>query len=189
MSVTVSTVMFGEQDPGPALAASPGWSAAIRGATTGLSAVSPAGRQQVERELAAAGGGLLGLDLREVLVAAWRRHRALYAAAKSTKDSPATEVVQLATHRITTTHRPSVDVAVNGVRLATVHFELSLVIEVDGLSATVRGGRLVGLGGGRCVVTAALGCAGQDLLSRQAVLDPSITVPLGDGIALMGESS
>jgi hypothetical protein len=189
MTVTVSTVMFGEHDPGPALAVSPGWSAAVRGVSAGLAAVSPAGRQQVERELAAAGAALLGLDLRDVLLAAWRKHRALYAAAQSTKDSPATEVVQLATHRVTTTHRPSVDVSVNGVRLATVHFELSLVLDVDGLSATVRGGRLVALGGGRCTVTAVLGCGGQSLVSRQAVLDPSVTVPLGEGIALMGESS
>jgi hypothetical protein len=185
MTVTVSSIMFGERDAGAALAAVPGWAAVADGASAGLSPVSAFGRQQVGRELASAAAGLLGLDLRDVLVAAWRKHRALYAAAQSTKDSPATEVVQLATHRVTTTHRPSVDVVVNGARLATVHFELTLVLEVDSLLATVRQARLVALRGGRCTVSVVLAAAGQPLVSRQAVLDPSVTVPLGDGITLL----
>ena len=70
------------------------------------------------------------------------------------------EVVQLATHRVSTTHRPSVDVMVNGARLTTVHCELSLVLEIEALTATVRHARLVALGGGRSTVTAVLAFAG-----------------------------
>jgi hypothetical protein len=43
----------------------------------------------VERELATASAGLLGLDLGDVLVGAWRKHRALVAAAEATRDRPA----------------------------------------------------------------------------------------------------
>jgi hypothetical protein len=185
MTVTVSSILFGHEDPARALAAVPGWRAATSGLAAGLTTLNPAGRGVVERELAGAVAGLLGLNLGDVLVAAWRKHRALYAAAVSTQDSPGTEVVQLATHRVSTTHRPSVDVTVNGARLTTVHCELSLVLDIETLTATVRRARLVALGGGRCSVTGVLAFAGQPLVSRQTPIDLSLTVSLGQGIPLL----
>ena len=82
-------------------------------------------------------------------------------------------MVQLATHRITTAHRPYVDVVIDDKKIATVHFDLSLVLDVDTLLGTVRRGRLVALASGRCTVTASLGCEGIDLVSRQTVIDPA----------------
>ena len=46
-------------------------------------------------------------------------------------DAAATEVVQLATHRVTAAHRPYVEVVVNGATIATVGFELGLALDVD----------------------------------------------------------
>jgi hypothetical protein len=184
--VTVSAVLFGDREPATALAAAPGWRQVVDGLAGGLAAVSAGGRLAVERELAAALAGLLGLDLGDVLVGAWRKHRALVAAAEATRESPAaTELVQLATHRVTTTHRPYVTVAVDGATVATVHFDLSLTLDVDGLLGQVRQGRLVALEGGRCTVAASLGCGGHEFVTRRAVLDPAITVRIGEGIALL----
>jgi hypothetical protein len=63
-------------------------------------------------------------------------------------DGSCTEVVELATHSITWTHKPQIDVLVNDARVATVHLDLSISFKVKGLVATVRYGRLVGAGSG-----------------------------------------
>jgi hypothetical protein len=186
--VTVRVVLFGQADPGKALDRTPGWRTLLDGLAGVLAPLSPGGRGLAERELAGALGGLLGLDLGAVLIGGWRRHRALLAAAHATRDNPAaTEVVQLAAHQITTAQHPSVDLVVNGVALATVRFELGLSLDVDSLAATVRRATLVSIHGGRCAVTASLAAAGTVLASRQLVIDPVVTVSLGDGIPLLTE--
>jgi hypothetical protein len=182
---TVRAVLFGDADPAGAIGASPGWAGVMNGLGAALGQVSTNGRSTVEREMTGALSTLLGLDLGEVIIAGWRSHRALVAAAQATQDNPsATEVVQLATHQIATGHRPYVDVIVNGVKLATVHFDLSLSLDIDAVLATVRGGRLVAIQSGRCTVTATLSCEGHQLASRKAKLDPVATVRLGQGLAL-----
>lgn len=184
--VTVRAVLFGQADAAAALARTPGWRGVIDGLGGALSAVSTGGRQLVHRELSSAVSGLLGLDLRDVLIGGWRRHRALQSAAHATQANPqATEVVTLATHQITTAHRPYVDIIVNGAKVGAVHFDLALTLDIDAMVGTVRQARLVALQGGRCAVTAWLGCEGRELVSRQAVIDPVVTVALGDGIALL----
>jgi hypothetical protein len=129
------------------------------------------------------------VDLGDLLVGGWRRHRALVAAAHATAHAPdASELVELATHRIAATHEPSVDVNVNGATLATVRFSLGLAIDVDGMVGTVRQARLVDLRIGRCTAEAALQCAGAALASGKSELDPSFVVGLGTGLALLPDS-
>jgi hypothetical protein len=185
-AVTVRTVLFGAADPAVVLALAPGWRGVLDRVDGVLTPVSAAGRSVVDRELTAVLSGLLGLDLGQVLIGGWLRHRALLAAARVTRANPtATELVQLAPHRISTAHRPYVDIVVDGVKLAEVHFDLGLIVDVDGLLATVRQERLVTVQGGRCAVTASLACEGYELAQRRSVLDPAATVCLGTGIALL----
>jgi hypothetical protein len=185
-TVTVRAVLLGDADPARALAASAGWRGVVDGLGGALGQVSAGGRQVVEREMSAAVAGLLGLDLGDVLLAGWRRHRALHAAAEATQGNPgAVEVVQLATHRITTGHRPYVDIVLNGATVATVHFDLSLDLDVDGVLGTVKEGKLMSLQGGRCTVSAGLSCLGKELVSRQVAIDPVVAVNLGQGVSLL----
>jgi hypothetical protein len=186
--MTVRAVLFGDTDPGPALDRTPAWRSVLGGLAGVLAPLSPGGRGLAERELAGALGGLLGLDLGAVLIGGWRRHRALLAAAHATRDNPAaSEVVQLAAHQITAAQHPSVDLVVNGVALATVRFELGLILDVDSLAATVRRATLVSLHSGRCTVTANLAAAGTVLAAGHLVIDPALAVSLGEGIALLTE--
>ena len=186
--ITVRAVLFGDGDPAGAISRTPGWRGVVDRIGGAVGGVSAGGRQIVEREMTSALAGLLGLDVGDVLVGGWRRHRALAAAAHATRANPtATEVVQLATHRITTAHRPYVDIIVNGGKVATIHFDLGLTVDVDGLVGTVRQARLVAIQGGRCTITAGLACEGLEIASRQAVVDPALTVRLGQGIALLDE--
>jgi hypothetical protein len=52
---------------------------------------------------------------------------------------------------------------------------------------TVHHARLVAIQGGRCTVTAGLGCEGMPLASRQVVLDPHLVLRLADGVPLLAE--
>jgi hypothetical protein len=186
-ALTAATVLFGEADAAATLGTASAWPALVDRLAQGLASVPAGPRESAAAELGGAVANLLGLRLGDALVAAWRAHQALVTAARATIDKPlATELVQLATHRISTSHRPYIDITVNGATLATLHFELNLVFDIDSLLATVRRGRLVALGSGRCMVTGSLACEGMDLASRHAVLDPAVMVEIGDGIPLLG---
>lgn len=77
------------------------------------------------------------------------------------------EVVVLATHRVSSTYKPSVDVTIDSVKVNTFEFVLSVQIDIRGLSAVVRGGDLVALYGGDCLVTATLTLEGAELAHRE----------------------
>jgi hypothetical protein len=187
--VTVRSVLFGDSDPGAAVAASPAWGTVLSGLGGVLLTLSPPGQAHLVAEVGRAIGGLVNLDVVEVLVGGWRKHRSLHAAAERTKanPNPGIEQVELASHRITTTHRPYLDINVNGAKVATVHFDLGLTLDVDVMVGTVHQARLVAVQGGRCTVTAGLGCEGVPLASRQVVLDPHLVLRLADGIPLLAE--
>jgi hypothetical protein len=190
MSVTVGTILFGDTPPADAVAGTPGWRAVLDGLEIALSAVSPAGRAAAGGEVASALTGLLHLDLGETVVGGWRTHRALVEAAAATRVDPAaSEVVPLATHRIDETHRPCVEVVVNGVTIATVGFEVTIALEIDAVLATVRRARLVAVHGGRIAATVALTAAGRELVARAVTLDPALVVSLGDGVTLLPDDA
>jgi len=130
--------------------------------------------------------GLLDVDLIGLLVAGWRAHHDLTAAARHTLATPgSTELVDLATHRITTTQRPSVTVLVDGHQVAILQFDLSVVFDVSALVAGISAGRLVALHSGRCHITATLAIQGTDVVTRQARLELPGVIPLGPGIRLL----
>jgi hypothetical protein len=143
-------------------------------------------RQAAIREATTAAAGLLDVDLIGLLVAGWREHHDLTAAARRTLAAPgSTELVDLATHQITTTQQPSVSILVDGHRVATVQLDLSVVFDVSALVAGISAGRLVALHSGRCDITATLAIQGTDVLTRRAHLELPGVVPLSPGIRLL----
>lgn len=186
--VTVRAVLYGEADPAAAVAAAPAWRTVLSGLGGVLAALSPDGQATLYAQASAAVADLLNLDVLDVLVGGWRRHRSLVAAAQRTQAQlGTTERVELASHRITTTHRPYLDITVNGATLARLHLDLGLTLDVETMVATVTRARLAGIEGGRCTVTAGLGCEGIPLGSRQLVFDPHLVLLLGEGIALLSD--
>jgi hypothetical protein len=180
--VTIRMVLFGN-DP-RSVVPRRGW-AVMR---EELSRVRAEMRPVVERELAAAVAGLLDVDLGEVVRGGWRSYAKLISAARATVDNPGTtEVVALATHRITASHTPHVDLVIDEVKVATVEVTVEVVIDVEGLLATVYGGRLVNLHSGRCQVRATLHYAGVELASGTAAVDATQIASLGAGIDLLSD--
>jgi len=68
--------------------------------------------------------------------------------------------------------------------VANVHLLLSLVIEIQALTATVRYGRLTALQIGRCDVGASVVIEGTTVAHRQSQLQLPLSIPLGAGLPL-----
>jgi hypothetical protein len=187
---TARLFLFGGADSAEVLAQS-----LHRGGVTGtfgegLRGLSRAGRQAVGAEVADVTGGLLDLDLGDILLGGWHKHADLIAAARRTVSAPGSrEVVELATHRVTSTHLPYVDLFVDDVRVSRVHFELSVEFLVHAVVGTVGDGRLLELASGHCEVTAILAAQGRQLVTRQARLELPLMVGLGAGVLLVDPAS
>jgi hypothetical protein len=155
-----------------------------------MGAVASATRHAVGAELASAVAGVLDFDLFGVVASGWKKYDALVEAAKRTAADPSTEeVVELATHRITSVHRPTIDLLLDGVRIGTLHVEATFECILEGVVATVSRGRLVGLRYGRCNATATVSADGVEIARKEGVLDLHLETSLGAGISLVTEAS
>jgi hypothetical protein len=128
----------------------------------------------------------MDVDLIGALVAGWRRHQDLTAAAQRTLAAPGSiELVNVAVHQITMTQHPSVIVLVDGLQVAAIRLGLSVVLRVNAMTAGVSSGQLAALHSGRCDVTATLAVQGINVLSGQAHLMLPGVIPLSPGIRLL----
>ena len=138
------------------------------------------------QEAATTTAALLKVDLIDVLVRGWREHRDIVSAARRTLAAPgSTELVSMSAHEVTLDQRPSVNVLVDGQRVATLQLGLSIVFDVNALLLGISGGRLVAVRSGRCDITATLAVQGTDLLVRHARLELPGVIPLRRGIRLL----
>ena len=175
---TVSAFLFGEdQDTQQALTQALHEQGVLGSTGTALELVSEAGREAAADQVADAAHGLLDLDLGDLVVAGWRKQGQLAAAAERTAANPgSSEVVELATHRVSSAHHPSVELLVNDVHVATVTFDLTIEFVVKALVVTVRDGHLVSLHSGACDVAATLAAEGVQLASRRAHFELPLVV-------------
>jgi len=173
-------------DTAEVLARSLGESGVAGSAIQGLRGLSTSALQAVHREVATVTNGLLNLDFGNLLVSGWRKYTDLTKAAKRTLVSPdSEEIVVLATHRVVSTHQPSVDLIVDGIKVHTLVFELKVEFDLNGVVAVVRRGDLVALRCGECVVTATLTLEGTSLKrSRKSRIDLPLAVRLNPAIPL-----
>ncbi len=157
--------------------------------TTGLEHLTKAASEGVRGQAATVLAGMLELELADLLLAGWRRYDALTRAAESTLDKPhSSVVVDLATHRVTVTHEPRVDISIDGLPVAHVDAELTIVFDITGMAATVRGGALVDIQGGACTITATLSVEGVEVASRSTTVAPMVVIPLREGLPLVDGS-
>ena len=175
---TVSTFLFGEdQDTEQALAQALHEHGILGSMGTALELASEAGREAAGNQVAVVAHGLLDLDLGDLVVAGWRKQGQLAAAAERTAANPgSSEVVELATHRVSSAHHPSVELLVNDAHVATVTFDLDIEFVIKALVVTVRDGHVISLHTGSCDVAATLAAEGIRLASRQAHFELPLVV-------------
>jgi Protein of unknown function (DUF2510) len=133
----------------------------------------PPGLIDVARhELADATSGFMSVNLADVAAAGWKKYDALKDAARRTRDDrDAKELVSLTTHKIASSHCPSVDLYLDGRKLATVEIELEVVLTIAGVVAVVKGGRLTEIQSGTCTAGGSLAVQGIDMVKRQRKFD------------------
>jgi hypothetical protein len=160
-----------------------------RSALGGLRRLSAAALHTVDQEIGTVASGLLELDLGDILLAGWRKYAALTDAARRTLVAPASEeVLELATHRITSVYLPHVDLFVDDQKISTVEFDLTTVFDLTGLAAVVKAGDLIALQSGECLVTATLSLGKARLAERRAKLDLAQKIRLSPPISLIDKA-
>ena len=155
-----------------------------------LARLVPEARQAANDTLASVTAGLLDIDLGDVLIYGWRTHDRLVKAARQTIRVPGRqEVVQLGSHQVTWTKNPTIDLLVDGVRVHTFRFQLTIVFEVDVASAVVQEGKLTALKAGDGSVTGTLTLemprGDIQLLEQKRRINLHLIVHLRSGIPLL----
>ena len=155
-----------------------------------LAGLVPKARQAADDTLASVTAGLLDVDLGDVLIYGWRTHDRLVKAARQTMRVPGRqEVVQLGSHQFTWTKNPTIDLLVDGARVHTFRFQLTIVFEVDVAAAAVKEGKLAALKAGDGSVTGALTLemprGDVQLLERKRRINLHLIVHLRSGIPLL----
>jgi hypothetical protein len=131
---------------------------------------------------------LLDYNVIELLVDGWREHRDLIDAARHTLANPGSmELVALATHSIIVIQKPSIDLLLDGERIATVELELTLQFDISAAVAQVSSGFLTALHSGRCDVTAMLAIQGAEAAQQQKRIELPGAIALAQGIRLLSE--
>jgi hypothetical protein len=155
-----------------------------------LARLTQQGREAAEEQLASVTAGLLDLDLGDLLIYGWRTRERLVKAARETRQIPGRQdVVQLGTHRITSTHNPTVELLVDGVKMHTFRFQLTVIFDIDVAALVIRDGLLTALkaGDGTVACTLALEMPGGDidLANQQRKIDLRLIINIGHGIPLL----
>jgi hypothetical protein len=154
-----------------------------------LANFTQATRNEALQEVERVSNELLDLNLIDVLLGALRTYEVLRAAGRRTIATPdSAEIVELVSHRVTLDNQPSIDLIVNGANVASVHLLLSLVIEIEALTAVVREGRLTALQIGRCDVNASVSIEGTMVARKHAQLQLPVSLPMGTGLPLAAAS-
>jgi hypothetical protein len=180
-------LLFGpDTDAAETLAGEILWPGGDQSLGRAIAHLSETTRQAAAQEAAITTAALLNVDLAGVLVRGWSEHRDIVSAAQRTLAVPgSTELVTVASHEVSLDQRPSVSVLVDGHRVATLQFGLSMVFEIDVLLLVITGGRLVAIRSGRCDITATLAVQGTDLFVRHAHLELPDVLRLRRGLRLL----
>jgi hypothetical protein len=176
----------GAGDPARLLSRAVRDSDAAKTAMRGLRHLSSSARRALDEQLGGIASGLLAIDLGDGLVLGWLKLAALTEAARRTLETPSSEeIVELVSHRVTSDFRPSIDLMVDGIRVNTFEFHLSVVFDVTGVSAVVKDGALTAVRGGDCVITAIFTLEGAPLAQRKRSVDVAMVVPLRRQVRLV----
>lgn len=155
-----------------------------------LARLTQQGREAAEEQLASITAELLDLDLGDLLIYEWRMGERLAQAARQTRLTPRRrELVQLGSHRITLAGNPTVELLVDGVRVHTFRFQLTVIFDIEVADLIVQNGLLTALKAGDGAVngTLTLEMPGGDveLVKQQQMIDLHLIINIGHGIPLL----
>jgi hypothetical protein len=155
-----------------------------------LTRLTQQGREAAEEQLASVTAGLLDLDLGDLLIYGWRTRERLVKAARQTRQVPGRhEVVQLGTHRITSAHNPTIELLIDGVKVHTFRFQLTVIFDIEVAALIIRNGLLTALKAGdgavTCTLTLEMPGGDVELVNQQRKINLHLIINIGHGIPLL----
>lgn len=170
--VTVRQLLLPGEHP-PAALTRVASAAARRGRVDAtITRLTPIGLDILGARIGEVVGGLLNVDVGDIVGAALTKHRAIAEAMRATAENPRTEVlVTLAQHRFESIFSPSVDVVVDGAIVVTIAFQVDLEARVEGGLLVIAGGGIAAVRTGRTTLSATLSCEGVTIAEHHEDID------------------
>src|SRR6266567_319786 len=146
----------------------------------------PGGWAGLRNKILAEAGGLLDIRLLNVMGWAWKKGRELEAYRDTVRYPPdKTFRVPLVEHKITSTHKPDVEIRINKKTVGRVHFAVNIEIAVKVMTLEIRNARIKKIDAGDCKATGSFFCEGFLLTERESKpLDLPGTFDLGEGLGI-----
>ena len=146
----------------------------------------PGGWSGLRDKVLAEAGGLLDIRLLDVMSWAWKKGRELEAYRDTERYPPdKTFTVPLVEHKITSTHKPRVEIRINKKTVGSVHFAVNIEIAIKGMTLEIRNARIKKIHSGDCKATGRFLCEGLLLAERESKpLDLPGTIDLGEGLEI-----
>jgi len=146
----------------------------------------PGGWAGLRNKILAEAGGLLDIRLLNVMGWAWKKGRELEAYRDTVRYPPdKTFRVPLVEHKITSTHKPDVEIRINKKPVGRVHFAVNIEIAVKVMTLEIRNARIKKIDAGDCKATGSFFCEGFLLTERESKpLDLPGTFDLGEGLGI-----
>lgn len=155
----------------------------------------------IREKLAAAAGGLpwpavageigrniaslLDIPLKDILRGGWEKAAEIRKALDKGTGSPGeTLLVPLARHKMSSTHRPALDILLGEEKLGSIVFSVTLALQLEGMVLVVRGGEIREVRTGVCQGSGRLSCEDFLLLERKTE-----RIPLPGVIAFGGKET
>jgi hypothetical protein len=146
----------------------------------------PGGWAVLRNKVLAEAGGLLDIGVFDVMRRAWSKGRELEAYRDTEKYPPdKTFSVPLAEHKITSIHKPHVEIRMNEKIVGNVHFAVNIEIAIKGMISEVRNARIKKIHAGDCKAKGSFFCEGFLLAERESKpLDLPGVIDLGEGVEI-----
>lgn len=130
--------------------------------------------------------GLLNTPLADVIGVAWGKTRDLLEYCDKAKHPPAEiAIVPLSKHTIESTHKPYVDILINGAPKGRIDFELRIALTIESATLKVQNGRIWEIRTGECKAEGSLR-SGRAFLAEKKLRPIALpgTVKFAEGIAI-----
>ena len=123
----------------------------------------------VEKEMGNAYRRALNVKLIDIFAGAWSGVTQVAELGDTTKYPPGEKhFVPLANHRITSDHRPKVEVLVDGMPLVSLTLDVNLQAQFDAAVLEVEGGHIHAIKPGGCLAAASVSCRGVPIASTSS---------------------
>jgi hypothetical protein len=148
------------------------------GGTRGVVALPPLTRETVLSQVRTGLAPLSEITVGDVVKVAWGACRTLHQAGRESLAKNAAQPVHLDGYSVPIDYEPRLDITVEDIQVATVHFRLRVTVEMFRLDGSLERGRLVNLACEALQVTATVDVEGHQVAERKVPLDLRIELPL-----------